>query len=697
MLNLISRNTPKIKDNFIIKDIVSDTGLDSYEIYSEDEKIVLAGSSLSAQAMAYYRYLGDFCSVVITSGDYDISTLGSSPLPKEKITCTISQKIRARMSYEMFSLQGNFWGFDRWQKEIDFMAMNGINTALQPIGFDGVMFRVLCDIGMDDKLSAEYSSGPAFLMRQLTGNVAATNSVVSKTYLERKIVLGRMITERMHEVGIEPVLPAAMPSVPFSLRRKAIKMDIFKAPMWYNFPPIFYIKPENYYFTYFNKKFLETQKKLIGETKSFFFEPLYDVNQKGYSSHLEQLGKALKELLNDFEENAVCYTHIGSVAPEFFKKTSSDGYVIIDDKNTDESIDFIKDKAHIIAVKGNTYGRTGIYGNIDRICENPYAKRASQVSTVLGTAINLDTFDENPMYCGAALFALTQSKSFDADKFTRDFCKKRYKTDAYSDIMIELKNLCNQDECAGSVICARPCTKIKHTAPFDTVERKFDYKKLYETAEEILRINERKIDTMRADLQSIVRQFLSELAYPVYKKATEFFYEGNVGNFEQASNLFLEICEDMDRLMKTRKGTCLCTKYSEAQELGDTNEEKEALQINFLMLHTIWGPFDHSVIYDTVWNEWSGLIKDYYEGRWHMYFRSLAAYFKTPKKLKDNSRKQPLDRNEYKGSYQAKRLAIFENDFLEGYMPKKDGVEEEDTIEVCKELLQKYAEVFKQF
>lgn len=697
MLNLISRNTPKIKENFMIKDIEPVDGFDTYEIYSEDGKIVLAGSSQSAKAMAYYRYLGDFCSVVITSGDYDISTLGTSPLPEEKITHTVKQKIRARMSYEMFSLQGNFWGFDRWQKEIDFMAMNGINTALQPIGFDGVLFKVLYEIGMEENISVEFSSGPAFLMRQLTGNIAGTNSVNSKAYLERKIVLGRMITERMKEVGIEPVLPAAMPSVPFSLRRKAIKMDIFKAPMWYNFPPIFFIKPENYYFIYFNKKFLEMQKNLIGETHSFFYEPLYDVNPKGFTSHLEQLGKALKELLNEFDENAVCYTHVGSISQNFFKKTSADGYIIIDDKNTAETVDFLKDKLHLVAIKGNAFGRTGIYGNVDKVAENPYVLRKKQSDCILGTAVNLDTFDENPMYCGASLYALTQNDSFNADEFIKSFCKKRYKTDAYSDKFIELKNLCSQDECAGSIICARPCTKVKHTAPYDKIERNYDFKKLYEIADGILKTDERKIDTVRADLQSIVRQFLSELAYPVYKKATELFYDGNVGGFEQTSNLFLEICEDMDRLLKTRAETCFCTKYSEAQELGDSNEEKEALQINFLMLHTIWGPYDHSVLYDTVWNEWSGLVKDYYAGRWHMYFRSLAAYFKTPKKLKDNSRKQPLDRNEYKGSYQTKRLAIFENDFLESYMPKRDGVGEEDTIEVCKEIMQKYSEVYKQF
>ena len=204
MFDFIQRNTPKIIDNFIVRKIDSDNGYDCYEIYSEVKKVVLAGNSNLSLAMAYYRYLNEYCNVVITDGDYDISYIATTPLPEEKITYTAKQKIRARTSYEMFSLEGNYWGFDRWEKEIDFMAMHGINTALQPIGFDGVLYRTMREMGMAEDASVDFVSGPAFLMRQLTGNVAAMNSVRSTEYLERKIYIGKKITEREKELGITP-------------------------------------------------------------------------------------------------------------------------------------------------------------------------------------------------------------------------------------------------------------------------------------------------------------------------------------------------------------------------------------------------------------------------------------------------------------------------------------------------------------
>lgn len=691
MVDLIKRNTPRIADQFLLKTIESDNGYDCYEIYSEDKKVVLAGNSPLSQAMAYYDYLGKYHGVVITSGDYDISTISSAPLPEEKISRTIKKKIRAMTSYESFSLNGNFRGFDRWEKEIDFMAMHGFNRALQPVGFDGVLFRTLTDIGMPENFCLEFSSGPAFLMNQLTGNIAGTNSINSKEYLERKITVGKLISDRERSLGIEPIFPAAIPSVPFSLRKKYIKMDIFKAPMWYNFPPIFFIRPKNAFFSVFNKKFLTIQREALGETHSYIFEGVYESDKTGYNSHLADLGKALEEMLGEFDAEAVCYLHTSSINADFFKNCSGDRYIFLDNCEMSKSSDILNGRKCIPEISGNRYGRTGIYGNVQKLCDNPFA------NSELGGALSFDSFDINPVYCAAALKAITTDGNFDRDEFIRDFCAKRYKTDSFTDDIISLIDLCSSDECTGSIICARPCTNVKHTAPYDTMERDYDFHKLYPIAQNIAGSDDKKIDAMRADLQSIVRQFLSDLAYPVYIKATEFFKEKNVRNFEQASNLFLEICEDIDRLLRTREETNFCTKYLEAQELGSSQEEKESLQINFLLLHTIWGPFDHSILYDTVWNEWGGLVKDYYEARWHMYYRSLAAYFDNPKKLKDNSKKQPLDRNEYNGSYQAKRLALFENNFLENYIPRKNGIGEEDTVEVAKELLEKYSEVYTQF
>ena len=85
MTDLVFRNTPKIAELFIFEDCIANNGCDTYEISSREKSIVIAGSSKIAKAMGYYRYLKEFCNVLITSGDFDISYIKTAPLPDKKI------------------------------------------------------------------------------------------------------------------------------------------------------------------------------------------------------------------------------------------------------------------------------------------------------------------------------------------------------------------------------------------------------------------------------------------------------------------------------------------------------------------------------------------------------------------------------------------------------------------------------------
>lgn len=43
----------------------------------------------------------------------------------------------ARIGYSM-----PYWDWERWEKEIDWMAVHGINMPLALVGYEGIMYRV---------------------------------------------------------------------------------------------------------------------------------------------------------------------------------------------------------------------------------------------------------------------------------------------------------------------------------------------------------------------------------------------------------------------------------------------------------------------------------------------------------------------------------------------------------------------------
>ena len=68
-----------------------------------------------------------------------------------------------------------------------------------------------------------------------------------------------------------------------------------------------------------------------------------------------------------------------------------------------------------------------------------------------------------------------------------------------------------------------------------------------------------------------------------------------------------------------------------------------------------------------------------------------------PKKLKDISKHQPLGRNAFAQTLLSKRLEYMENEWIRDYIPRPTGIGEEDTLEVIKELIDKYESVINEF
>ena len=60
-----------------------------------------------------------------------------------------------------------FISFFRWEREIDWMALNGINLPLAFTGQEAIWQRVYNKLGFTDKDLDEHFAGPAFLAWQV--------------------------------------------------------------------------------------------------------------------------------------------------------------------------------------------------------------------------------------------------------------------------------------------------------------------------------------------------------------------------------------------------------------------------------------------------------------------------------------------------------------------------------------------------
>ena len=82
--------------------------------------------------------------------------------------CSTPFKIRHALNAVTVSYSLQFFDWPRWERMIDWMAMNGINTPLMPIGHEAVQRKMLADFKMND---SDWLPGPEFLSWARMGNL----------------------------------------------------------------------------------------------------------------------------------------------------------------------------------------------------------------------------------------------------------------------------------------------------------------------------------------------------------------------------------------------------------------------------------------------------------------------------------------------------------------------------------------------
>ena len=85
---------------------------------------------------------------------------------------------------------------------------------------------------------------------------------------------------------------------------------------------------------------------------------------------------------------------------------------------------------------------------------------------------------------------------------------------------------------------------------------------------------------------------------------------------------FLELLDDMDKVLGTRSEFLLGRWIKNAKALATTEEEAIQYEYNARNLIALWGDKDCS-IHDYACKHWSGFVSGFYKGRWNELFKML--------------------------------------------------------------------------
>ena len=144
---------------------------DVFEVESRNNKIILRGNNGAAIASALYYYLTEYCHCQITWNGTNLNLPKQLPVVKEKVHKQTPYQYRYYLNYCTFNYSMSWWNWDRWQKEIDWMALHGINMPLAITGEEYTWYVVYKDMGFSDDELKDFFSGPSYFAWFWMGNL----------------------------------------------------------------------------------------------------------------------------------------------------------------------------------------------------------------------------------------------------------------------------------------------------------------------------------------------------------------------------------------------------------------------------------------------------------------------------------------------------------------------------------------------
>lgn len=696
----LERNLPKFKDDINIS--FSNSDKDFFSITACENKVNITANNYISAFHGLYEYLKNYCNV-------QLSWCGNKNIEIDKLTMfdgtfskTIDQKYRVYLNYCTLDYSMCWWDFEKWEKEIDFMAMNGINMTLAVVGAEAVLYETLLSFNFSKEEALNCISGPSFWAWQLMTNIIGYLPPKSEKYVYERLELGKKILNRLVEFGIQPIQQGFSGHVPTAVKEKFPNANVLMQRGWCNYPKTAQIDPLDPFFKEFGTKYLETLESLMGNYHFIACDPFHESTPpKSSKEYLIQVGRVINSVYESFDSESVWVMQAWTMREHIVKAVPKNRILILDLNS--EKTPANKNMWGYPVVSGmlhNFGGKNAMQGKLKKHCKNKYLELKENGANVVGSGMFMEGIEQNPVIYDLQFELLTSSKKIDWSNWLDNYILRRYKK--YSTTLRKAWNLlletCYKDDgyeenAVGSTLASRPQMMPKMTGPCCYSKVYYDTEKFEKAVALFLSVSDEYMDSdgYQYDLCDLMRQALSNRFYTNQKAFAKAHFWRKLSKVKEISEKQLDLLLDLDNLTSYRSEMCLSRWICDAQKLATDDEERKYFDMNARTLITLWGDVNASTsaLYDYSWREWSGLIKEYYYVRWSMFYKEVIEHMENHKRLVIKNGNDYVSRARYLNYDFGRKLGKFELEWGKTYKEYEYPVDK-DTVDISKKLAEKW-------
>jgi alpha-N-acetylglucosaminidase len=637
---------------FELGSIAANDGRERFRISTANGHIKVDGSTPSALLFGVNWYLKYIARVQISPNGNRLGPARAWPLPAAIIEKETPYAYRYALNQNIDGYTAPYWGWPRWEHEIDVLALSGINAVIMERGMDTVLYRTFRAVGYSDGEIRDWITQPAHQNWQLMGNLCCFNGPISSALLRKRVTSAQRIIARLRELGITPVLPGFYGIVPADFQKKFPDAHVIPQGEWAGFTRPGWLDPRDPMFAKLAATFYRYQRELFGDSSVYDME----VFQEGGTSGDVPVPEASREV-----QNALSAAHPGAswmmLAWQGNPRQDLLGGVdrrqlfIIDiDHDRVPRDDRQKDFRGAPFLFGGIWefgGRTTLGASVHNITER-LQRLGRRNGNMVGSAVFTEGMDTNPFAFDLFTEMAWRCEAVDTAQWTADYVRRRYGAadshalaawkvllDTAYDIRIDdVEFNSERDAAQESLFNAQPGLTANRASNWSPEAIRYDAEAFKRALPLMLQVapSLRASETYQYDLVDIARQTLaneSRLLLPRIKAS----YDGkDRPRFETLTRRWLHLMDMQDQLLATNRFFLIGAWLADVRPWASTPDEAAQLDYDARSILTTWGnrkASEGADLHDYGNKDWAGLTRDYYRARWQMFFASLDAELRT--------------------------------------------------------------------
>jgi alpha-N-acetylglucosaminidase len=447
--------------------------------------------------------------------------------------------------------------------------------------------------------------------------------------------------------------------VPPSFKDKFPQAKLKKTNWGGGFDDVYLLDPTDPMFVEIGKKYIEAQTKVYG-TDHLYSSDTFNENvpPTDDSTFLSGVSKKIYQSMTAADPKAVWVMQgwLFYNDSQFWKPKQTkamlnavpdDGMIVLDLYSEEQPLwvhnSSYYGKPWIWNMLQNFGGNTNIYGRMETVATAPN-KALHESKNMVGIGLTPEAIEQNPAVFELMMDNVWRDSKIDVSgvpvagfenstpgnkPWIVDYAERRYgKSNAKINEAwgLMMKSVYSSAPSGSpwrkSIIVGRPDLDMKKDGP-DTSPN-YDPKLLVKAWQLFIQsaLELKASDGFRFDLVDITRQVLGNYANTIEPKIMTAYKQNDTAAFKHYTIAFIQLMDDMDELLGTRKHFLLGAWIADARANGITPKERNLYEFNARDLVTLWGNRD-SPLHEYSSRQWAGLIKGFYEPRWKMFFEGL--------------------------------------------------------------------------